>query len=140
MCECCGKPLDPATAREVSSLYTIDFRGVCHVTKHVSYECQCGLTTHACLTEGMRHGVGYSPRVEALAAYLLHGQCAPVARVRLILSDVFGLNLSQGTIQNMVKSMGEKAGLPYEVIRQEIENSPVVGADETGAAVQSGNR
>lgn len=39
VCECCGKPLDPATAREVSSLYTIDFRGVCRVTKHVSYEC-----------------------------------------------------------------------------------------------------
>lgn len=141
VCECCGKPLDPSAAREVSSHYTVDFRVVRHVTRHVSYECRCrcGHTTHACLPEGMRHGANYGPRTEALAAYLLHGQCVPMARVRQILSDVFGISPSEGTVQNMVRSIGEKAKFPYEVIRQRIEASRVVGADETGAAVQSEN-
>ena len=141
VCECCGKPLDPARAREVSSHLTVDFEVVRRVTRHVSYECacQCGHTTHACLPEGMRHGTGYGPNTEALAAYLLHGQCVPMARVRQMMSDVFGMNLSEGTIHNMVKRMGEKARYPYEVIRQRVEAAHVVGADETGAYVESSN-
>lgn len=141
VCECCGRPLDPVKAREVSSHYTVDFEVVRRVTRHVSYECacRCGHTTRARLPEGMRHGVGYGPNTEALAAYLLHGQCVPMARVRQLMSDVFGMRLSEGTIHNMVKRMGEKARFPYEAIRQRVEAARVVGADETGAYVGSSN-
>lgn len=139
VCECCGRPLDPAGAREVSSHHTVDFEVVRRVTRHVSYECacQCGHTTRACLPEGMRHGVCYGPNTVALAAYLLHGHCVPMARVRQLLSDVFGISPSEGTIHNMLKRMGEKAGFPYEAIRQRVESARVVGADETGAYVDS---
>lgn len=43
--------------------------------------------------------------------------------------------MSEGTIQNILKGNSVKSNNAYEEIRKRIECAPVVGADETGAAV-----
>ena len=62
-------------------------------------------------------------------------QCIPFKRIAEFLSDIFGRRISQGTVQNILEENSVKADMPYEEIRRRIEASPVVGADETGAAV-----
>ena len=44
--------------------------------------------------------------------------------------------MSEGTIQNILKGNSAKSDNAYEEIRKRIECAPVVGADETGAAVE----
>ncbi|MBR1504459.1 MAG: transposase, partial [Prevotella sp.] len=46
-----------------------------------------------------------------------------------------GQKISEGTVQNILKENSTKADAAYEEIRKRIECAPVVGADETGAAV-----
>jgi hypothetical protein len=52
-----------------------------------------------------------------------------------LLAGMLNVNLSQGTINNVIVKMAEKAKPFYENIRERIENSAVVGADETGAII-----
>ena len=44
--------------------------------------------------------------------------------------------MSEGTIQNILKGNSAKSDNAYEEIRKRIECAPVVGADETSAAVE----
>jgi transposase len=50
-------------------------------------------------------------------------------------AQVFSLPLSQGSVGNMLERSAQKCAGIYGLIKQEIANSSVVGADETGAKV-----
>jgi transposase len=67
--------------------------------------------------------------------YLNAVQCVPFKRVAEFISDLSGQKISEGTVQNILKENSSKADGAYEEIRRRLETSPVVGADETGAAV-----
>ncbi len=55
---------------------------------------------------------------------------------RNILNNVFGLQMSQGTVSNILQRMRKKAEKDYGChIRSEIEKAEVVGADETGVKI-----
>ena len=47
----------------------------------------------------------------------------------------FHRKISEGTVGNILKEVGQKANCAYEETRKRVENSDVVGADETGASV-----
>lgn len=50
-------------------------------------------------------------------------------------SDVFGLNLSQGSIANMLSKFAKKAHPIYQRIKANVSISDVIGVDETSAVV-----
>ncbi len=52
-----------------------------------------------------------------------------------LLRDCFGIDLSEGSINNIIGRLTRKATPVYEMIRAVISQSPVIGADETGAKV-----
>lgn len=52
-----------------------------------------------------------------------------------ILNNIFGLNMSQGTVSNILWHLQKKAAVETGKIRAAIETSAVVGADETGIKV-----
>lgn len=58
-----------------------------------------------------------------------------IQRIAELISDLSGQNISEGTVQNILKENSGKADTVYEEIRKRLETAPVVGADETGAAV-----
>jgi transposase len=47
----------------------------------------------------------------------------------------FGLKLSQGSINNIIERLSEKAQTIYQRIQQEISQASVVGSDETGVKI-----
>jgi len=104
------------------------------VTEHhlIGKTCSCG---HCCQVEfpkEVRSRVSYGANIRALVIYLSCIQYIPYKRLTEVLRDCFGVNLSQGTIDNILKDASSKSLVAYNEIRNGIEQSSVVGADETG--------
>ena len=70
-----------------------------------------------------------------MVVYLVHVQCLSMQRAAETVSDFFHRKISEGTVGNILKEVGQKANYAYEEIRKRVENSDVVGADETGDSV-----
>ena len=133
-CKCCGRPLDGIGYRKIRKTQTVDIRFVMETCEEQYYEkvCQCG-TVNRCDAPNCR--IKYGDNLRALVTYLSVVQCMPFKRIAELISDLSGRKISEGTIQNILRENSEKSDRAYEEIRKRIECAPVVGADETGAAV-----
>lgn len=133
-CKCCGLPLDGIEYRKIRKTQIIDIKFVVETTEEQYYEkvCQCGCVNN-CDAPNCR--IKYGDNIRALVSYLNVVQCIPFKRIAELISDLCGRRMSEGTIQNILKGNSVKSNNAYEEIRKRIECAPVVGADETGAAV-----
>ena len=133
-CKCCGRPLDGIGYRKIRKTQIMDIRFVMETTEDQYYEkvCECGAVNN-CDAPNCR--IKYGDNIRALVTYLNVVQCIPFKRIAELISDLSGRRISEGTVQNILKKTGAKSDGAYEEIRQRIERAPVVGADETGAAV-----
>ena len=133
-CKCCGRSLDSVQYRKIRKTQTIDIKFVVETSEEQYYEkvCECGFVNN-CDAPNCR--VKYGDNIRALVTYLNVVQCIPFRRIAELISDLSGRKISEGTIQNILKENSSKSDAAYEEIRRRLELSPVVGADETGAAV-----
>ena len=104
------------------------------MTEHqvIEKRCSCG---HCCQVEfpkDVRSRVSYGTNIRALVTYLSCVQFIPYKRLTEVLRDCFGVKLSQGSVDNILQEMSQKTLSVYNEIRNRIEQSRVVGADETG--------
>ena len=107
-------------------------------TEYQQYEaiCSCGHTTITDFPVDVKANVQYGKNIEALVGYLSVDQYLPYQRMTHLLANVFGIHMSQGTVDNMLQRLAIKATPFYELIRNELENSKqAVGADETSCSV-----
>lgn len=133
-CKCCGRPLADIPYRKIRKVQVIDIRFVVETTENQYYEkvCECGCVNN-CDAPNCR--VRYGDNLRALVTYLNAVQCIPFKRIADFFSDLSGMRISEGTVQNILSENSAKADAAYEEIRKRIEASSVVGADETGMAV-----
>ena len=133
-CRCCGRPLGDIQYRKIRKAQVMDIRFVMETTENQYYEkvCECGCVNN-CDAPNCR--IKYGDNLRALVSYLSVAQCMPLGRIAELISDLCGQNISEGTVQNILKGNSKKADPAYEEIRRRIELEPVAGADETGAAV-----
>ena len=133
-CKCCGRPLGGVGYRKIRTTQVIDLKFVVETSEHQYFEkvCQCGCVNN-CDAPNCR--IKYGDNIRALVTYLNVVQCIPFKRIAELISDLCGQKISEGTVQNILKENSTKADAAYEEIRKRIECAPVVGADETGAAV-----
>ena len=92
----------------------------------------CGKTVRSKFPENVKGAVSYGPTLQALVVYLAEEHAVSYERIQSFLRDLFLINLSQGTIDNIIKRMTGQARELYEKIKKKIKGSSVVGADETG--------
>lgn len=135
-CTRCGNDLSgiEGTVVEIRQVFDIPMPVRPNVTEHqmIGKQCSCG---HCCQMEfpkEVRARVSYGANIRALVVYLSCIQYIPYKRLTEVLHDCFGVNLSQGTIDNILKDASDKSLEAYNEIRNRIEQSSVVGADETG--------
>lgn len=136
-CTDCGSDLEGCTARLTMSRQEIVIPPVqARCVEHRAYQkmCpDCGRLSAATLPPHLKAPIQYGTEVEAMVGYLSVYQHLPYNRIKALLSDLFGLSVSEGTIDSMLGRMSEKAMPLYDNIRERVAQSPVVGSDETGS-------
>ena len=85
------------------------------------------------------HGSPFGPRLHGLALYLKTFQAISFARLEGMLSDLFGVKISQGALNNMLK----RSHQPFEArktdIIKDLRHADVVASDETGIRIEGLN-
>jgi len=74
-----------------------------------------------------------------LVGYLHGRQYLPYNRLKELLKDCYGINLSEGSIDNIIRRFAQKAAPIYRKLKKAVADSAVIGCDETGAKVD-GNK
>jgi transposase/archaellum component FlaC len=133
-CEQCQKVLDKSLAQLDCSKQEIDIPPIEPVvTQYDRYSivCSCGKCNVGKLPVHLTGKVQYGPRVRSMIIYGQVYQYIPFKRMQEMLGVCFGLHLSQGTVFNTLERTASKSADLYEDIRAYIEQSEVIGADET---------
>ncbi len=74
----------------------------------------------------------HGPDLRALAVYLVEQQLVPYARVRELLRDLFGVDLSDGTLAAWVREAATTLEPVEAAIKAALRQMPVLHSDETG--------
>jgi transposase len=97
--------------------------------------CSCGAVHEGQWPDGVNAPTQYGPRVKALATHLNQHHLVPVARTCEIMRDVFGLALSQGTLQAFTQQAAQVLAPTVQAIGVAAQSASVAHADETGIRV-----
>jgi transposase len=85
------------------------------------------------------HGSPFGPRLHALALYLKTFQAVSFVRLERMVADLFGVKLSQGALNNMLKrSHVPFAAMKTDVVK-DLRRADMVASDETGIRIEGLN-
>jgi transposase len=90
-----------------------------------------------CFPQGINSTMQYGANLEALAVSLNTVGMVSINRTHEILSGVFGVPISTGTISAMVKGCAEKMSGTVQTIQDTVMDEPLLHADETGIRVDT---
>jgi transposase len=141
-CNCCGNDLSGLPETLIESRQVIDIpviKPVC--TEHRIYRkiCNCGNIVESKFPGYVAAKVQYGPNTESLTGYLHARQYLPFERMKEFFTDVMGLTVSVGGVNNILRRFIKKATVPYEEIKERIVQSTFIGTDETSSKVNGKN-
>lgn len=128
-------PVEQWLARQVFDLPTLELQ----VTEHqVAVKCcpQCGQQNQGEFPVAASHQVQYGPRLKSMMVYLMEGQLLPSARTCEVLHDLFGVQVSEGTLYTSRRQCFEHLATVEQTLQETLIHSSVVHFDETGMRVQ----
>ena len=137
-CKGCGLSLEGVPLTLSSSRQVVDLPPIKAVyTEYRSHQgqCPCGCRTVADFPEGATSPVSYGSHMEGLIGYFHAGQYLPFARMREMMADVFNIDISEGGLHYLLDRFANRAAPLYDMVKQRVAASKVVGTDETGAKV-----
>ncbi|GAH98112.1 unnamed protein product, partial [marine sediment metagenome] len=138
-CQSCGIDLRHRKARLVSRRQVVDLpeiRPMYTEYQCFSRKCTCGHEQIADYPSHVTNHIQYGSTVEAAVGYYSVYQYLPYKRMSELFLHVYNLPISEGTIGNMLKRLGERVLPIYDSIQDAVAKSKTaVGGDETGAKV-----
>ena len=93
---------------------------------------KCGQRSEGQFPEGVSQLVQYGPRVKSLAVYLKGQQLIPYGRTQQFLADLFGLSVTQGSLENFITAAATKVVPVNEKVKAGLVAAKVVHYDESG--------
>ena len=127
-CTRCGNSLSQVegSVSEVRQLFDIPMPIRPIVTEHrvVEKQCSCGQCCKAEFPNAVRSRVSYGLNIRTLVTYLSCTQSIPYKRMTEILRNCFGVELSQGTVDNILNDMSDKSLSAYNEYAVELSNQP----------------
>ena len=133
-CTNCGDRLNKSFGILDCSRQEIDIPPVQAVVyQYDRYEvrCTCGCNNVGKFPERLRGRVQYGPVVRSMINYSSVYQYIPFKRLKEMMKICFGVDLSEGTVFNTLQRTAKKGQGLYQLIKEYVGNSEVVGADET---------
>ena len=109
------------------------------ITEHQSLVIDCpryGVQLKGEFPDSIRAPVQYGQNLQALAVSMNTIGAVSLDRTKEILSGIFNIPLSTGTICNMVSSCANTVERAVEDIRQKLTEVEVINCDETGTRVE----
>jgi transposase len=97
--------------------------------------CSCGKLHRAAFPAPLTQAVQYGSQFKAAVVYLTQYQHVPVERTSQLISDLFGLRMSTGTVQNCIREAAGALLPAVEQINRTLSGAPVVHFDETSMRV-----
>lgn len=137
-CEHCGNNINDIPSEFIGRRQVIDIPPVKPVyVEHRVYQkrCSCGCVTTSDYPTNVITPISYGSNIESLIGYFHARQYVPFKRMKEVFNDVFGLPISEGGLHYLLKRLSLKALPAYELIKQKVLGSPVVGTDETGVKI-----
>ena len=138
-CESCGHSLVNAPVvehecRQVHELPPLHLQVIEHRAE-VKRCCECEAVSRGIFPVDVSSRVQYGSGVRALMVYLMDAQLLPSDRAREVFSEVFGCELSEGTLYNTREQCFEQLGPIEQQIKAGITAAEVMHNDETGLRV-----
>jgi transposase len=98
----------------------------------------CGLRVVADLPAAAK-GTPFGPRLHAVATYLKTFQALSYERLEAAFADLFGVEISQGGLMNMLRRAQGHFEDGREAAVASLRQAKVVGSDETGVRIEGSN-
>ena len=89
--------------------------------------------------EGLEPGSPFGPNLRAFVIYLRSVQGIPLARLSHVLRDLFGLDISEGALVNILDASREPFATQTSLIKARLLAGTALASDETGMRVGKGN-
>jgi transposase len=139
VCSHCGESLEAVDSASFTRRQEVDIPPIRPIyteyRSHIKICSLCGQENRGIFPTHICAPIQYGARIEAMSGYLSVYQSLPYNRIVQLFKDFFHLYLSEGSVDNFLDRLTRKATSAYEVIRTKIQQSLVVGSDETGGRV-----
>ena len=141
-CKACSFNLEDTLAalKEKRQVLDLDMQETMKkITQYQSYSkvCpNCGEENHDnAYPSFVAPNISYGKNIMALVAYLGTVHYISYKRIVQTLQTMYGLSISEGTVDSLIKRAGKLSSPEMETIVSQLEMSDMVGIDETGAKV-----
>jgi transposase len=94
--------------------------------------CCCGEINSGAFPSHITQQTQYGARIKAMMAYLSCYQMVPQQRLIEMLENLYGIRVSQGTLNHALQECASKLESYEAVVLELLKNASVVGFDETG--------
>jgi transposase len=95
----------------------------------------CAGRFKAAAPAGLEPGSPFGPNLRAFVLYLRFGQAIPFERLARLMRDLFGLEISEGALANMLQDSAPAFAAQASLIKQRLLSSTVLASDETSVRV-----
>jgi transposase len=89
--------------------------------------------------QGLEPGSPFGPNLRALTIYLRSVQGIPLARLTDVLRDLFGLDISEGALVNILNASHKSFAAQTNLIKARLMAGTALASDETGMRVGKAN-
>ena len=95
----------------------------------------CARGFKAAAPAGLEPGSPFGPNLRAFVLYLRFGQAIPFERLARLMRDLFGLEISEGALANLLQHSAQAFAAQASLIKQRLLSSTVLASDETSVRV-----
>lgn len=143
-CQNCGKEIAESDQQLLQRYDKIDIPPILPIVTRVErYGCgcpHCGQFQIASVPVGLEPGSPFGDRIAALVTTMRYSHGISYGRMSQVLCELFGLEISQGAIANLLKRVKGQLESEVDRILQTLRSSRLVCSDETSARVDGKNQ